>query len=177
VSLNIRIFLFHQQAYLLFDRLETKSNMKYVNYTMNIFNTPDGQSGVFNQEMKYIKDMDGEQARVKVSIQANPADSQYKHVMFATTIDVCKLFKGVRASPVAKVMMENYEKSFNADLTCKRYKDRVYEVTNCTCSDKFLPPMPVEMKFKFSYALFSSVVGKKALVPVWTFDIFGRMKK
>lgn len=151
--------------------------MKYVNFSMTMFNTPDGQSGVINQEIKYANNMTGEQARVKVSIQANSGDSEYSHEVFATTMNICKLFKGVRASPVAKVMMENYEKSFNADLSCNRYKDRVYEVTNCTCTDKFLPPMPFEVKFKFTHAVFSYIVGKKSLISVWTYDIFGRYRK
>jgi Protein of unknown function (DUF1091) len=159
------------------DRIEAKCNVKYVDFSMTIFNTPDGQSGVFNQEIKYANNMTGEQARVKVSIQANQADSQYSHEVYATTMNVCKLFKGVRASSFANVMMENYEKSLNADLSCSRYKDRVYKVTNCTCTDKFLPPMPFEVKFKFTHTVSSYIVGTKTLVPLWTYDIFGRYKK
>lgn len=145
--------------------------------TFAVSNTPNGKAGIMNQEMVYKQDMVGEQQRVKITVQAHPGDVEFTQVMFETTIDTCKLVKGILGTSFSRIMLENLQASLNTNYSCNRFKGLHYKVVNSTYTDTFLPPMPVEVKFKLVDKVFSSLVGKKGLIPIFTVDIFGRFKK
>lgn len=148
-----------------------------MDFNISFGNNPDGESFFFNQEITYKQDMFGEQQRVEVSAPGFTGDENYTRVLFATNLDSCKLVKGIWASVYSKVVMENLEKAFETKYSCDRIKNHLYKVTNCTCTDNFLPPMPVELKFKLALQFFYFIRGEKKKIPTYTVEFFGRWKK
>jgi Protein of unknown function (DUF1091) len=87
------------------------------------------------------------------------------------------MFKGVRASPFTKTLMENFDTAGSKNFGCPYKTNQNYKITNLTCSDKFLPPLPVELVFRFKTTIKGLVKGKRGWTPLYSIEMFGKVKK
>lgn len=148
---------------------------KYVNSSLRISSTSDGESGVVNLDQFYYQDILRGQQRIQISINKDDNDGNYSRILFKSPVDTCKLFIGT--SFFTRALMENVKKSVNRNFTCPYGKNVWYSVTNLTITDKFIPPMPVEKKFKLESKTFGMIKEKKGWAYLFDFVLYGRYKK
>lgn len=140
-------------------------------------NSADGENGILNYDVLFLVEVSREQQRVKLLTQKNEMDEKYSRVLLTTPVDTCKIHKGVQTNIFTKIVMENFIDALNVNFTCPFRKGLFFKVTNCTFTDKFLPPFPVEMKFKVELELFGKIKGKKGWTFLYSQTYFGRFKK
>jgi Protein of unknown function (DUF1091) len=147
---------------------------KLINASIKFYNTPEGDNLLYNQDIVYLVEVKSKQNRLKLSIPANENDREFTKVVFSTTLDTCKMFEGVRSNPVMKVFMENFN---SKGFGCPFKPDQSYKITNLSCSDNFLPPFPVEVKFILESNFYGLIAGKKGWQPLYGVKYSGRYKK
>lgn len=161
-----------------FDKLRLRNNnTKIVNAFYNISNTPDGQAGVLNFRLNYLVAVRKEQLRVKIYLQENQLDSEYSREVFATPIDYCKILEGAKFTVLFKAMGENFESAKQGNYSCPYAKNLTIIAINYIVTDKFFPPMPTEIRFKFVYQSLGLIEGRKSWTDMYAIAIFGRYKK
>lgn len=166
-----------QIAYLTFYEVETKINQNFVNATFSLKNTTDGSGIVFNQDVFFLREVKSTQQWIQLSIPENANDRQFSKVTYSTMMDCCKLLKGTRSNYYGKIFMENFATSAGQDFGCPFKTNHNYKITNLTCTDTFLPPVPLELLFKFETKLSGRIKGLKGWTPLYSFEIYGKMKK
>jgi Protein of unknown function (DUF1091) len=135
---------------------------------------PDNCSILYNQDIVYLNEVKTKQQRITLSIPVNDNDREYNKVIFSTTMDSCKQFQGVRSNIIMKLFMEN----FNVTGCGCPFKTNVnYKVTNMTCTDTFMPPFPVVVRYKLEANCYGLLVGKKGLKALYGVTVFGQYKK
>jgi hypothetical protein len=151
---------FHSQAaYLIFEKATTRCNYKFVNASNWIV---DGQHGMISSDTFYKVNVALVQKKFQLYMQDHDGDVEYSRLLFSTPIDVCKFSKGVQSNIFVKVTLENFNISI---FTCPVLAGSHYKVLNYTVFDTFLPPMPIERRFK----TFAEYHEKFSLKSRWTF--------
>jgi Protein of unknown function (DUF1091) len=154
-----------------------KSNNQLVNITITITNTSDGEGFIFDQDIVFLEEVKSQLQTIDIKVPEHENDRQYLKTMYSTSMDCCKIFKGIRANPVMKIFMENFDESASKNFGCPFKKNQLYKVTNLTCTDKFLPPIPVEILFKYETTIKGLIKGRRGWTPLYSLEFFGRVKK
>jgi hypothetical protein len=155
------------------DNFRFWTNEKLVNASFSVINTPDNQT-LYNQDIFYLVEVRTKQQRLKVSFPTNDNDREYTNVVLSTTMDSCKQFFGVRSNPIIKVFMEHFNMT---GFGCPFKTGFNYKITNMTCSDNLLPPLPVEVKYKFEANAYGQIKGRKGWNPLYGLESYGIYKK
>jgi hypothetical protein len=83
-----------QNCFLQFDNITYKYNANYMNASFSVINTPDGKNGLFSYEFVLFHEFTRQQLRAEVK-GAEKDGKQFEPLM-KTTIDLCKLYRGVQ---------------------------------------------------------------------------------
>lgn len=143
----------------------TNADEKYasINYTSRL--SDDGQSTIINCNSTFFVDLLQVQQRTNATLKRDPLDEKYSVQVLATTIDTCKLGKGVQTTFLQKTYMATFAQSANFKIVCPFPKNQQIIISNLSLTDALLPPMPIEKKFKVRTKTFAKIIGKKG----WTF--------
>lgn len=75
-----------------------------------------GEDSSINATMDIFEKIDNVLISIVLKVPADEKDKNYQKEFYKTTVDLKKLFKGVEASFVSKVIMENFKDSVDFDL-------------------------------------------------------------
>jgi hypothetical protein len=140
-------------------------------------NDPDGQTFSFSFAALIKTEILQQQDRIKISTMANENDEQFSFNYLTTSVNFCRFLKGVNGNAFTRVIAENYFQSLQQNLSCPMAKNLKIEVINCTVTDKFMPPMPVETSYKFSDDVVGKIKGTKGWVNMYSYDVYFHYKK
>lgn len=118
-----------------------------------------------------------EQLRIKILYAIDKNDNKYSQTFLSTPLDMCKIYEGMRSTLFSKLVMENFESSLSMKVTCPYTKNTTAKLTNCSITDKFLPPMAVEKRVKLEVESLGIVKGRSGFVNLYSFELFIRYKK
>lgn len=126
------------------------------------------------------------------------SDHDFQSTFLKTTIDVCKTSaRGAAGNNfIAKIFMENIDKSINFELKCPMKKlsfyfhislnkfqlkflflQGVYEYHDLHLSNSFVPPNFYNVNVLTISKTFGRVRGVKSVVHMYTMSIYGKMVK
>lgn len=148
-----------------------------MNASFRVSNSSDGESGILNFDVVFLKEILREQLRIKVYTQGDTKDKRYSHLLLSTPIETCKLNKGIFTTIVQRVVMENYFNSLNNNLTCPFAKNSHHKLTNCKITDHLIPPLSTEKLFKYETSSYGMLRGQRGWKNLYYFEIYGRVKK
>jgi hypothetical protein len=151
--------------------------MNYVNATYTINNSADGKSASFSFTKHFMVEILQEQQRLKISLSTNVNDTRYSQRVITTSIDSCKISKGVATNFFTKVITENMLKVMNSNYTCPYPKNFTLVAKDCVCTDKFLPPLPTEKRFKVEVLFVGMIKGKHGWQNLYWYEVLGRFKR
>lgn len=149
----------------------------YINATVTFQNSSDGENSILNYDVIFLIEVIREQQRLKVFIPQDKNDRIYTKLYLSTPIDTCKIHKGNRVTLFTKVMFENFMTNLNVPYTCPFPKNSHHQMRNCTLTDNFLPPIPVEQKFKVELDIYGIVGKKKKWTYLYGTEFYGRCRK
>lgn len=116
--------------------------------------------------------------QISLNIPLQPKDLEFSKNIFQSTIDMCKLGRGVRANFLTKVIMENFEQSANFKMECPM-KAQTFLLQNFTLADSFIPGYMITEDYKF--VITAKMQGKfakaKSLEYLYTLKTFGEIRK
>lgn len=154
-----------------------KNNYNYANVSYWVNNTADGKSGLIHADVRFLIEITKEQQRVKIYAQVNENDTKLSHLVVSTPLDSCRMFKGVQMTFFSRVMMENFLKSLDSNISCPFKKESHFHLRNQMYSDNLLPPTTFEKHFKYEGEFFGMIPGKKGWNFLYSLNVFGRYKK
>lgn len=140
-------------------------------------NTPDNQSGVISFDVTFKYKVLKLQERYTVSLQADQNDDKYSLRFLSSTSDLCKLSQGITGTIYTKMMFQSILKVLDFNFTCPFAKNLSLKMKNATVFDTFVPPFLFEKKFKLVDNLYGLIERKKGFVPLYSFELFGSVKK
>lgn len=150
------------------------------NYTAVLFENQNGvtclnMSGNFIQKLLRIV------INVKINKRSRPESKNYDQEVFSTTLDSCKIEKGVLGSFVVKAIIEQM-KDTNYKFECSLNPGLFYMNNFAPPRDDLLPigimafHEPVSY-FEFNYLVKAKLRTSKALVHVYTLKVEGELRK
>lgn len=117
------------------------------------------------------------QQRIKLSLKKDANDERYSISVIVTKIDTCNVGKGKLTTLVQKVFMATFSKSSNFTVTCPFLKNQPVIVSNLSITDKFLPPMRDEKKFKVHVQSYAKIQDKRGWTSIVNISWYGSYKK
>lgn len=154
-----------------------KVNNKLVNLTMTFVNTTDGDGMVYCQDLFYKVEVKAQQQQIRILFPDGERDREYTKIVFSSTLDCCKIVKGIRTNPIIKVFMENFVGSASDNFNCPFVPNQNYKISNMTCTDNKLPPLPIELRFKLETIVSGLVKGMRGWQPLFSVAFYGKVKK
>jgi Protein of unknown function (DUF1091) len=160
-----------------FEKILLKFNPSFVNASFSVNNTADGEAGILNYWIIYSKTVLREVWKLNVKFAKDERDDKYSQLFLSTPISTCKIYEGMQATVFTRVVMENYYKSLNFNLTCPFQKDTLMTLTNCKITDKFIPTTLGEKRVKVEIETSGIIEGMKGMKRLISIELFLRIKK
>lgn len=102
---SAKLFLESKRSIVIIDHINVNCNHEFINLTFKVFN--DGiNSSVIGVTVDLFADVARTMMKLKVNIPQDENDKNYGREVLHTSIDLAKLFNGVQAKFLAKIMME-----------------------------------------------------------------------
>jgi hypothetical protein len=77
---------------------------------------------------------------------------------------MCKIYEGMQSTLFSKLVMENFESSLSMNVTSPYSKNTIVKLTNCSITEKFLPPMAIERRVKLEVESLGTMKGKRLIL-------------
>lgn len=166
-----------QIAKLSFTSVASHVNPKYVNTTLILFRGSEGES-IFNYSTETSVEILRLMGTFSFSLQKTKDDNDFENEVMKSTVNMCKLEKGVRANFLTKMMMENFKNSSDFSLKCPMKPGRT-SLTNFKMSEHSFPSYLLMSYFKFmiQLKLQSKIPKVKSLVYFQTLKFYGEVEK
>lgn len=152
---------------------------------------------VMNFTMEYLVSITAMKISAKVVMPRDEQDKDYKRTFFQTTVDVNKVFDGLRlGSFILKAAMESFFTALKTPpefpilavrdfLFChlERYSSGniqqgvIGRVENFTVSSKYVPPLAPSSKGAVIMRIFSKILGRKVYIQTSNLKFFGEYRK
>lgn len=134
---------------------------------------------IFSLEMMFFRTVLREQQRLEVSIATDGIDNKYSQTVFKTTIDACRISKGLQTNIFTRMVLPDFIKKTSSDIAyaCPYPKDVWIRRFNCSVTDQLLPPMLIEKRFKFHSRLYGMFQGIRSWTFIYEVTAYGRYKK
>lgn len=152
-------------------------NNQLANVSIRISNSTDFQSSLFSMNLTFLDLVLREQQRVKLWVAKDETDNQYQYLMFASSVDSCKINSGAMTSIFARIVYENVKNFINVDFSCPYRTNFTYTLTDCPITDTHLPPMVTEKRFKFQNDVVGIISGEKGWKKLYFYEVYGSLQK
>jgi Protein of unknown function (DUF1091) len=172
------IQLLFQFCYLRYDKVRTQNfapDRIFVNFSVKV--TPDRKSGLVSGIWEYKESCDEIEERVKLFRAADDQDYDVSHYIFGFTMSYCRFSEMAERNIVVRMMAENFLSSINANFSCPIKKGTTLVLNNMLVTDKFLPPMPIEQRFRLEFGGYGKHTGQKKFGRFYKVDYYLKVKK
>ncbi len=158
------------------EKVMVTSNYKYGNFTVTM-----GKSrNVFNLTADIRQELLKFPVYASFAVPLNDEDREYQRNILKVTINVCRMFNGVGADFISKMVgseLIRIAKLSKIPLKCP-FAKRVYEFNNFEATDKFFPPYLIKnLKFVANFKAMAKVADQSKLVPLFNGRIYGILGK
>ena len=125
---------------------------------------------MFNMTIQQKVDMIKQVLLVSINRPKDENDRDYQLSILKTSIDLCKISKGVLSNIFVKTFMENFIKSADYQMKCPFLKGS-YNMYNHHLNEKFLP-FPQKTKFYIEMKCLGKQIIGKPFVPMFAWKAF-----
>lgn len=176
-KLSIALFFSTKDSKLVLNEIKQQGNAEYNNVSLVLFKSPKAESLLnftISQNIETIKLM----GTFTFSIQKHEKDKDYQNQVMKSTIDMCKLYKGVRGNFLTRMLMENIKKSMDFVLQCP-FKPGAYHLWNYQLHDSAIPTylLTSDLKFMMELRVQAKIPKVKILVPFFALKFYGEIQK
>jgi Protein of unknown function (DUF1091) len=140
-------------------------------------NSPDNESGLLTSIWEQRLTVTEAEERMKLFRADDAKDRDIKLYMGSATINFCKIHETIKKNIVINTILENYVKSMNTSVSCPIFKGAKHNQVNQEFTDKFIPPIPQETRFRLEVLNYHKIQGQKKFTKLYTAQYFVSIKK
>lgn len=145
-------------------------NVGHINVTFNKNSL--GQLLV-NVQFEYYMDFNVAFSTYIINVPSHENDNDFQKEVLRSTINLCKIKKGVMGNFFIKLFLENFEKSSDYKMECP-FKKGKSSIKNMEITDKYIPTYLFQsIKFIITVTTKVKTPNNKNLVHLYTVKAFG----
>lgn len=157
--------------------VQIHANLNYMNHSIILFRDSDGDV-MFNYSTTSFVNVNKLYGTLTLSLPKDSKDTEFQNHILQTTIDLCKLRKGVRSNFIIKMLMENFYSDEKHFMQCPVPPGNG-NIWNFKLADAFIPNYLLisDIKYTVDFNVKAKISKKKPLTYMYSVKFFGEIKK
>jgi Protein of unknown function (DUF1091) len=144
---------------------------------ITVKNSPDKEVGLVTGIWEQKLTITEAEQRMKLFRAEDLEDRDVKLYIGSASLNHCKLKNIVKKNVLINVLMENFFKSLNGNISCPFLKGTKTNLIDMEITDKYFPPIPQETRFRLEVVFFQKIQGQKKFTKIFTTQYFVSVKK
>jgi glutaredoxin-related protein len=140
-------------------------------------NSPDNESGILNSIWEQRLTVTEVEERMKLFRAEDSKDRDIRQYMGLVTINLCKIHDTIKKNIVINTILENFVKTTNTSVSCPFLKGTKQHIVDQQITDKFIPPILQETRFRLEVSNYQKIQGQKKFTKLYTAQYFVSIKK
>ena len=136
-------------------------------------NTADNESGLLSLTSYFIQSVTEVENRMKLFRSEDENDREVRLFFGSYTLNVCKIAYEARKNFLYRLIGE----SMKSAVVCPIEKGTRVGVEDAMFTDTFLPPIPIESKFRLENKVYAKLKGQKKFTKIHSCHYYVSIKK
>jgi hypothetical protein len=142
-----------------------------------ISNTDDGEKGILGFNITFFQVIIKEKLKLSMFELGEKYDKSRFDTVLSTSIDLCKVYAGMKQASFVRHFFQNFFESLNMKLSCPLPKNTPGILANATYDDRFLPFIPEEKFYVVEFEVTGVFESQKKWMQFLKVKLFFRCKK